>query len=50
MNAHAQGPTQALMLFVATYKNCSLDRSCFALAYARALAPLGFAYLAQSLL
>jgi hypothetical protein len=50
MNAQAQGPTQALMLFVATYKNCSLGTGYFTATCGRSPAPLGFVHLAQSLL
>ena len=50
MNAQTLAPVQALMLFVASYKNCSL-RHTNPLAYpAKPPAPLGSVQLAQSLL
>ncbi|CRM19914.1 hypothetical protein [Pseudomonas sp. 22 E 5] len=50
MNAQTRAPVQALILFVASYKNCSLHDTNPPRAPRKAPAPLGYGQLAQSLL
>ena len=50
MNAQTDAPAQALMLFVASYKNCSLHDTYFLGTSGKAPALLGAVQLAHSLL